>query len=93
LLQATAMMEAKPEILLWRPKGTRFSNGTSEVCRPKPRRAFAVDVEQLTTRRILSLRVSLVECQLVKGTTAKHTHATMMTQSSHHSCRVRASLL
>ncbi len=28
LLQATAMREAKPEMLLWMPKGRKFSRGT-----------------------------------------------------------------
>jgi hypothetical protein len=60
LLQATAMTEAKPEMLLCIPRRRRFSTGSSLKGRPNPRRLFAVDVEQLTRSITLKLQIRYV---------------------------------
>jgi hypothetical protein len=80
LLQATAMSEVNPEVLLRMPNVRRFSKGTSWVCRPKPRRAFVVDAEQLVRRRNLSIRVrdQTYTASKQSSKAARHTQATMI---------------
>ena len=54
LLQATAIIDVNPDMLLWMPNGTIFSKGTSKMCSPNPRRTLAVVFEPLASRRIWS---------------------------------------